>query len=47
MKDDCETTLEWGSKMVRMKWERKNERLKWEREWVSEWQTNNELKNID
>ncbi len=29
MKDDCETTLEWGSKIVWMKLERKKE---WQKE---------------
>ena len=48
MKDDCETTLEWGSKIVWIKLERKKEWQKEvrEREWVSEWQTNSELKNL-
>ena len=43
MKDDCETTLEWGSKIVWMKLERKKE---WQKE-VRERENKSDLKNID
>ena len=45
MTDDCETTLEWGSKIVWMKLERKKEKEVREREWERE--NKSDLKNID